>query len=231
MTTDTNSYKIKDYPQELRPRERMEIIGAQNLSDRELLALILATGGRENNVLVLSEGILNKYGGLSGLVGLSQQELMENRGIGQAKATTILAVMEIGKRISSKHLAYRPVITGVDDAVQLLMEKMRYLDREHFQAVLLNTKNAVLEVEDISVGTLNSSLVHPREVFKQAVKKSANAVLLGHNHPSGDPTPSPEDLQITKRLAEAGKLIGIEVLDHIIIGDKSYYSFKEQGLL
>ena len=231
MTTGIVGYRIKDYPQELRPRERMEIIGAQNLSDRELLAIILATGSKDSNVLELAEAILNKYGGFVGLVGLSQEELMENHGIGQAKAATILAVMEIGKRISSKHLKYRPVITGVDDAVQLLMEKMRYLDREHFQAVLLNTKNAVLDIEDISIGTLNSSLVHPREVFKQAIKKSANVVLLGHNHPSGDPTPSPEDLQITKRLAEAGKLIGIEVLDHIIIGDRNYYSFKEQGLL
>lgn len=231
MTMNIANYKIKDYPQEQRPRERMEIAGAEGLSDRELLAIILASGNRERNVLELAEEILNRYGGLYGLVGLSMQELMENRGIGQAKATTVLAVLEIGRRISGHHMDYRPLIGSSKEAAQLLMEKMRYLDREHFKALLLNTKNAVLGIEDISIGTLNSSMVHPREVFKNAIKKNAYSVLLGHNHPSGDCTPSEEDIEITKRLVEAGKIIGIQVLDHIIIGDKIYYSFKENGLL
>lgn len=231
MTTTRTNYKMKDYPEETRPRERMEMVGPQALTDRELLAIILSTGSKKRSALELADALLNQHGGLKGLIGLSIQELSSSEGIGPAKGTSILAALEIGKRISGHYNAYRPIIGSSQDASALLMEKMRYLDREHFTTVLLNTKSIVLGIEEVSIGTLNSSMVHPREVYKNAIKKNANAIILGHNHPSGDCTPSEEDIAITKRLCEAGIIIGIRVLDHIIIGDHKYYSFKENGLL
>lgn len=178
----------------------------------------------------LAEQLLQRHKGLNGLRSLSLAELMEQKGIGTAKATTIAAAIELGKRIYTGGSEYRPVITGSADAARLMQGRMRYLDREQFQVMLLNHKKAVLGIETVSIGTLNSSLVHPREVFKQAIKRSASTVILVHNHPSGNCEPSEQDLQVTARLKEVGQIVGIEVIDHIIIGEDSYYSFRENNI-
>lgn len=227
----TTVYKMKEYPQHARPRERMEMLGAEKLSDQELLAILLSTGSREGSALDLAEQLLQRYQGLTGLQQATLAELMEQKGIGTAKATTIAAAVELGKRISTSVNGYRPVIEGSADAARILQGRMRGLDREHFFVLFLNPKHAVLGMETVSIGTLSSSLVHPREVFKQAIKRSASAVILAHNHPSGSCEPSKEDLQVTKRLKDVGELVGIEVIDHLIIGEDKYYSFCENDLL
>lgn len=206
------------------------MLGAEQLTDQELLAILLATGSKEGSAMDLAEQLLQRHEGLSGLRTLSLAELMEQKGIGVAKATTIAAAIEMGKRIHAGGGEYRPIITGSADAAKLMQGRMRYLDREQFQVMMLNHKKAVLGIETVSIGTLNSSLVHPREVFKQAIKRSASTVILAHNHPSGNCEPSEQDLQVTSRLKEVGQIVGIEVIDHIIIGEDSYYSFRENNI-
>lgn len=205
----------------------MEMLGAKQLSDRELLAILLATGSREYSALDLAEQLLIQYKGLSGFRELTLDELMQQKGIGKAKASTIVAAVELGRRISMGELDYRPVVQSSSDAAQMMRQRLEGMDREHFIVMLLNQKHALLSMETVSIGTLNSSLVHPREVFKQAVKRSAAAIILAHNHPSGDCEPSEQDILVTERLKEAGKIVGIEVIDHIIIGQDKYYSFRE----
>ncbi len=206
------------------------MLGAEQLTDQELLAILLATGSKEGSAMDLAEQLLQRHEGLGGLRTLSLAELMEQKGIGVAKATTIAAAIELGKRIHVGGGEYRPIITGSADAAKLMQGRMRYLDREQFQVMMLNHKKAVLGIETVSIGTLNSSLVHPREVFKQAIKRSASTVILAHNHPSGNCEPSEQDLQVTSRLKEVGQIVGIEVIDHIIIGEDSYYSFRENNI-
>ncbi len=201
------------------------------LSSAELLAIILRTGSREESALELAQRLLAGPRGLRFLAEASLEELCNLKGIGLAKAAQIKAAVELGKRLACLGPHMRPAVRSPQDVSMLVMEEMCYLDREHFRAILLNTKNQVLAMETISIGSLNSSLVHPREVFKGAVQRSAAALILVHNHPSGDPTPSAEDLEITRRLDEAGKIIGIEVLDHIIIGDHAFISLKEKAFI
>jgi len=223
--------KLNDYPQEMRPRERMEMFGAERLTDSELLAILLSTGNRETNVLELASNILQAYKGITGLKDLSMEELMQQKGIGKAKATTILAAVELGKRVHIGTIAYRSVIRTPADAGLIMQQRMQHLDREHFSVMLLNNSNAVISVETVSIGTLNTSPVHPREVFKQAIRHSASSIILAHNHPSGDCMPSDLDMDITDRLVETGKIIGIDVIDHIIIGEDNYYSFCENEMI
>jgi len=222
---------IKSLPEQARPRERMREAGPGALSSAELLAIILGSGSRQESALDLAQRLLQSPSGLRFLAEATYEDLCSVKGIGPAKATQIRAAVELGKRLSCLGQGLRPTVRSPQDVCNFVMEEMCYLDREHFRVVILNTKNQVLAVETVSVGSLNSSLVHPREVFKPAVLKSAAAVILLHNHPSGDPTPSGEDLEITRRLAEAGKLIGIEVLDHIIIGDHVFTSLKEKAVI
>lgn len=226
-------YKItmKDMPLELRPRERILKDGPEALSNIELLAILLRIGTKEDNVLELASKILTQVGNIKGLASYSMDDLKNIKGIGLAKAAQIKAAVEIGKRISSAPNEERPIIRSPQDVERLLMEEMRHLDREYFKAISLNTKNNVLAIETVSVGSLSSSIIHPRELFKNPIKRSAAALILVHNHPSGDPSPSKEDLDVTKRLVEVGKLLGIEVLDHIIIGDNKYISLKEKGVI
>jgi len=229
-----SSLKIKDLPREVRPRERLLKYGAEALSDAELLALLIRTGTVAESALVLAHRVLKGDGTATGLefvAAASIEELSKIKGIGLAKAVQIKAAVELGRRISAHCRRGDVVISSPEDVKKLLMEEMRFLDKEHFKVILLNVKNRVISVENISVGSLNSSIVHPREVFKPAIKRSSAAVILVHNHPSGDPTPSREDIEITRRLMEAGKILGIEVLDHIIFGNPNYLSFKEKGLL
>ncbi len=221
--------RLKDFPGELLPRERLFQIGPEALSNREILAILLRTGVKGENVLNLAERLLVETGGIAGLAKLTVHELEQVHGLGKAKSAEIKAAVELGRRSVSADPLIRPVVNSPEDIVHLVMEEMRNLDREHFRVVTLTTKNHILGISSISVGSLNSSLVHPRECFKEAIRRNANAIILLHNHPSGDPTPSREDIEVTKRLVEGGHLLGIEVLDHIIIGDKRYISLKERG--
>lgn len=223
--------KMKELPEEMRPREKMLKNGAEALTTAELLAVLLRTGTDSMSAVDLATFLLARSGGLLGLTERSAHELCEIRGIGPAKAAEIKAAVEIGRRLSCEVSGPRQVINCPTDIYELLKERMRYYDREHFQAVFLNTKHHVLAVETISVGSLNSSIVHPRELFKNSIKRSAAALVIAHNHPSGDPSPSAEDIAITRRLVEAGNIIGIQLLDHIIIGESSFVSLKEQGII
>jgi DNA repair protein RadC len=201
------------------------------LSDAELLAIVLRSGYAEKSAVELAADVLSFFSGLKSLVQANVEEISVIKGMGPAKAAQLKAALEIGSRLASATDGSRPSIKGPEDAARLVMEEMRHLDREHFCALLLNTKHQVVARETISVGTLNSSMVHPRELFRAAIKRSVAALILVHNHPSGDPTPSREDREITGRLKEAGIIIGIDVLDHIIIGDNKFVSFKAMGIL
>lgn len=218
--------KMKALPAEERPIEKGLFQGMENLSNTELLALIINTGTREKSALSLAQEVIGHSRGIFYLREMTYEELMKIKGIGRGKAARILAAMELGKRIASKPSG-RPVnISDSDDIAGLFMEEMRYCKKEIFKTLLLNSKGDVLSIETVSIGELTSTIVHPREVFLPAVKKSAAAIVLVHNHPSGDPTPSGEDIQTTCRLVECGKLLGVRVLDHLVIGDGKYVSIS-----
>jgi DNA repair protein RadC len=221
---------IKELPVEMRPREKLLSQGEEHLSDPELLAILLGSGTRTLSAIELAQQLLNRHEGLRLFKNMSFEELRDINGIGIDKAARIKAAAELASRLSFS-ISQRPQITSPEHVKELVMEEMRFYDREHFKCLYLNRKNQVLGLETVSVGGLASSLVHPREVFKPAVKRSAAAVILIHNHPSGDPTPSAEDVNITKRLVESGKLLGIDVLDHIIIGDGRYVSLKSSNAI
>lgn len=225
------NYTIKDLPISERPREKLYSYGVQSLSNAELLAIIIRTGHQEDTAVDVAQRILNLDNkGLPFLTGVKLEQLTEIKGIGKCKAAQILAAIEIGKRINRWRADDKVRITSPMVIANLVMDEMRYLDKEHFNVALLDTKNQVLSIENISIGTLNASIVHPRDAFSIAIKKNANAIILLHNHPSGDPQPSNEDINITHRLSDVGNLVGIKVLDHIIIGDNRYVSFKEKNL-
>lgn len=218
-------------PVELRPRERLCKDGPDSLSAAELLAIILRTGHQTGTAIDLAVQLLSRFSGLKGLLAANVEELSGVKGIGPAKAAQIKAALEIGRRVALAAAPDKPVIKSPGDVSTLMMEKIRHHDREYFIVLNLNTKNQVIAEDTVSIGSLNASLVHPRELFKNAIKRSAAALILVHNHPSGDPAPSREDIDVTRRVAEAGKLLGIEVLDHVVIGDLKYVSFKEKGLI
>jgi DNA repair protein RadC len=226
----TRRYTIKQLPPELRPRERLLAAGPGALSDGELLGLLFGIGNREKTAVELAGEVISEAGSLHALYDVSAHELMEVNGIGEAKACIILAAVELGRRIGQVRNPGRPVVSSPADVDRLLRGRIANLDRENFVAVLLNTKNEVIESPLISVGTLSSSLVHPREVFKPAVRASAASVVLAHNHPSGKVEPSREDREVTRRLVGAAEILGIEVLDHVIVGD-GHFSMKEHGVL
>lgn len=221
---------IKNLPEEERPRERLARHGASVLSNAELLAILLRTGTREESAISLAHRILVQEQGLRYLADSNVEQLSAINGIGKAKAAQIKAAIELGKRLAAFEPGADKPLKCPQDVAALLMEEMRYLKKEHMKLVLLNVKCNLISVEEISVGSLNASIVHPREVFNPAIRKSSASIIMVHNHPSGDPSPSSEDVSITARIAEAGKLIGIELVDHIIIGDGKYISMKEKGL-
>src|SRR5215216_3514497 len=221
-------YTIKQLPPELRPRERLLAEGPEALSSAELLGILFGIGSRAKTAVELASEVISENGDLFGLP--NANDLMEMHGIGEAKACIILAAVEFGKRLGRVRNPGRPVISSPADVDGLLRGRIANLDRENFVAVLLNTKNEVLGSPTISVGTLSASLVHPREVFKPAIRASAASVVLAHNHPSGRVEPSREDREVTARLLGAAEIIGIEVLDHVILGD-GYFSMKEHGML
>ncbi|MCY9658995.1 DNA repair protein RadC [Paenibacillus chondroitinus] len=228
---EVTSLMLREVPTEERPRERMLQYGAEALSHAELLAIILRTGTVSESAVRLANRILSESGGLRSLVDMSKDQLTQIKGIGDAKALQILAGIELGRRIAKSTFAERITIRSPKDIANLMSEELRYLQKEHFVCLFLNTKNHVLAQETLSMGSLNASIVHPREVFRAAIKRSSASIVCVHNHPSGDPTPSPEDIQLTHRLVEAGTIIGIEVLDHVIIGDQRFISLKEEGFM
>ncbi|MFZ5687601.1 MAG: RadC family protein [Bacillota bacterium] len=225
------SHTMKDLPEEMRPRERLVAVGAQGLSSPELLAILLGTGTAGETALELAASILSRPSGVSYLAEASLEDLKAVKGVGFAKAAQIKAAVELGRRIAIASYGDQPLIKSPEDVAALLMEEMRWLDREYFKVLSTNSKNRLLAADTVSIGHLSGSLVHPREVFKNPIKRSAAAVILVHNHPSGDPAPSREDIEVTKRLWEAGKILGIDVLDHVIIGDNRYISLKERGII
>lgn len=225
------SIMIKDVPSGDRPRERMCDLGASHLSNQELLAILLGSGTRRESVMELSQRLLVHFEGIWLLKDATIEELTAIRGIGVAKAVQIMASIELGKRMQQMKPVERYIIRSPEDGADFVMEEMRSLNQEHFICLFLNTKNQVLHRQTIFIGSLNASIVHPREVFKEAVKRSAASIICAHNHPSGDPTPSQEDIQVTRRLQECGKMIGIELLDHLVIGDRKFISLKEKGYL
>lgn len=221
---------IRDMTLEERPREKMILNGVGCLSDAELLAILIRTGTKELNAVQLGQAIIDKADNIRYLQDLTFEELKSINGIGQTKALQIKAALELANRIASyKPLKYK--IKNPWDIYKYYMESLRYQYKEIFKVVLLNTKNEIITDVDISIGTLNSSLVHPREVFREAIRRSSNKIILLHNHPSGNAEPSKEDKNITNRLKDCGELMGIEVIDHIIIGDGVYFSFKENMLI
>ncbi|MRH42974.1 DNA repair protein RadC [Aquibacillus halophilus] len=226
-----DSMTMKDIPRQDRPRERLLEHGASNLSNQELLSIILGTGSKEESVSLLSQRILMHFEGLNLLRDSTIEELTAIKGIGTVKGVLILAAIELGKRMHKYKPQERYVIRSPEDGADYVMEEMRNLKQEHFVCLFLNTKNQIVHRQTIFIGSLNASIVHPREVFREAVKRSAASIICAHNHPSGDPSPSQEDIHVTKRLSECGKIIGIELLDHLVIGDHKFVSLKEKGYL
>lgn len=220
---------IRDFPHDERPRERLLSEGSSNLSNQELLAILLRTGTKRESVLQLSNRLLNHFEGLRLLKDASVEEITAINGIGKVKAVQIMASIELGRRIGRLQYEDRYVIRSPEDGAKYVMDDMRFLSQEHFVCLYLNTKNQVLHRQTIFIGSLNASIVHPREVYKEAFRRSAASIICIHNHPSGDPAPSREDIEVTKRLVECGKILGIELLDHLIIGEHKYVSLKEKG--
>jgi DNA repair protein RadC len=229
--TQTQTLMIRDFPQDERPRERFVTNGPQSLSNHELVAILLRTGTSQESVLQLSNRLLTHFEGLRLLKAASLEEMTSIKGIGKAKAIQVLAAVELGRRMANLAYDDKYVIRSPEDGAKYMMNDMRFLSQEHFVCLYLNTKNQVIHKQTIFIGSLNASIVHPREVFKEGLKRSAASIIALHNHPSGDPTPSREDIEVTKRLVECGKIIGIELLDHLIIGENKFVSLKEKGYL
>jgi DNA repair protein RadC len=211
-------------------RERLLQLGAHALSDAELLAIILRVGAPDVNVILVAQMLLGKFGGLTGLAKASATELMEVKGVGEAKVAQLKAALELGRRFLIESPDERSQIRSPADAAHLVMSDMSLLDQEELRAMLLDTKNRVLGIVTVYKGSLNSSLIRVGEVFRPAIRANCNALIVLHNHPSGDPMPSPEDVDVTKQIVAAGKLLDVEVLDHLIIGQRRYVSLKERGL-
>lgn len=222
--------KIKDLPKIERPREKMIAKGSENLKDKELLAILLGTGIEGKNVIEVAENILEKYP-IKHFLQLKYEDLLKIKGINSAKACTILASQELMKRAMDVRDESLPKINSVEDILAQVVY-LREKTREHLMTLFLNARNELISKKPMFIGTINASLIHPREIFQEALKQNACSVILAHNHPSGDNEPSEEDLGVTKRIIEAGKLMGVDVLDHIIIAKgKSPYSFKENKLI
>ncbi|MEJ2606332.1 MAG: DNA repair protein RadC [Anaerolineales bacterium] len=230
MGDSRSSYRIKDLDTSDRPRERLLNLGPTSLSNAELIAILLRAGIEGLNVLQLAQKLLLDLGGLAGLHQASLEALCERRGIGPAKAAQLKAAIELGRRLSIASPQERPVIQSPEDAASLLLYEMGALEQEHLRVLLLDTRNRVLRTVEVYRGSLNSSMIRIGEIFREAVRTNAAAVIVAHNHPSGDPTPSPEDVRVTKAIVESGELMDIEVLDHLIIGKNRYVSLKSKGL-
>ena len=233
MTDETRlqySTMIRDLPQAERPRERLREVGPGSLSNAELIAILLRTGRTGESVLNLSTRLLSELEGLAGMARVTYAELCTLKGVSDAKACQLLAALELGRRLVSLHPEGRATVKTPQDVVNLLGAEMEFLDQEHLRVILLNTKNEVQAVRQLYVGNVNSSIVRAAEVLRPAVRENCPSIIIVHNHPSGDPKPSPEDILITRRIRSSAETMDIELLDHIIIGGKGHVSLKEKGL-
>jgi DNA repair protein RadC len=230
MSRQARSYRLSDLAASERPRERLARLGPGALSNAELLAILLGTGIVGMNAVQLAEHILVESGGLAGIHRAPFDELRQKRGVGLAKASQVKAAVELGRRLAVASPEERPSIQSPQDAAGLLLYEMGALEQEHLRVLLLDTRNRLVRTTEVYRGSLNSSLIRVGEVFREAVRHHAAAIIVAHNHPSGDPAPSPEDVTVTKAIVEAGKLLDIEVLDHLVIGRGRYVSLKSQGL-
>jgi len=221
---------IRDLPVGERPRERLRDYGEAALSNAELLAIVLRTGTDQESVLHLATRLLASLEGLPGLARASFGELCHHHGLGPAKVAQIKASLELGRRLAATQPQDRPVVRSPTDVANLLLSEMGLLEQEEMRVVLLNTRNQVLAVPQVYKGSVNTSLVRMAELFREAIRQNCPAIILVHNHPSGDPTPSPEDIELTRQAVAAGRLLDIEVLDHLVIGQQRYLSLKERGL-
>lgn len=224
------SYRITDLEESERPRERLARLGAHVLSKAELIAILLRTGIPGENAVQVGQRVLNELGGLAGVHRASFEEVKDLHGIGPAKAAQIKAAIELGRRLTVEAPEERPVIHSPGDAAALVQYEMSALEQEELRVVLLDTRNRVLDIVFVYRGSLNSSQVRVGELFKDAIRRNSAAIIVVHNHPSGDPAPSPDDIALTRAIVEAGKLLDIEVLDHLVIGRGRYVSLKERGL-
>lgn len=232
------SYRVLDLPARQRPRELMDRMGVEKVPEETLLAVILRTGVRGVNVMELSHRLLNHYGSLSALARASVADLVQMRGMGKIKAQVLKAALELAKRLTDESVGDQPMVRTPEDAARLLREAARTLETEVFWVLLLNAKNRIQGAPvEITRGLLDASLAHPREIFRDAVRSASAALVMVHNHPSGDPAPSPEDIRLTKQLVQSGRVIDIRVLDHVILGkassarEKDYFSMREAGLV
>jgi DNA repair protein RadC len=225
------SFTVRDLPLNERPRERLLKLGSEALSAQEILSLILGRGIKGESIMMTSQKLLSRFGNLKGIANASIEELTQTKGIGPAKAAQIKAALELSKRLEADvGEKPQPVLKSPEDVAAVMRSKLKGKKKEHFWVLCLNTRNKLINCKPVSIGSLDTSIVHPREVFKEAVSSSAASVIFVHNHPSGDPEPSKEDIELTKRLVKAGEIIGIDVLDHIIVCDKSYLSLKAKNL-
>jgi len=225
------SFTVHDLPLSERPRERLLKLGSEALSAQEILALILGRGIKGESVMVTSQKLLSRFGNLKGIANASVEELTQTRGIGPAKAAQIKAALELSKRLEADIGELpRPILKSPEDVVSVVRSQLKGKKKEYFLVLCLDTRNRLISCQPVSIGSLDTSIVHPREVFKEAVSSCAASIIFAHNHPSGDPEPSKEDVELTKRLAKAGEIIGIDVLDHLIVCDKSYSSLKAKNL-
>jgi DNA repair protein RadC len=224
------TYRITDLHESERPRERLAALGPQVLSSAELLAILLRVGVRGENAVQVGQRLLQQFNGLSGLHRAPFEELVRQHGIGEAKAAQIKAAIELGRRLTLEAPEERPIINSPADAAALVLYEMSALEQEHLRVLLLDTRNHVLDIAEVYRGSVNMSQIRVGEIFKAAIRRNATAVIVVHNHPSGDPTPSPDDAAVTRALVQGGKLVDVEVLDHLIIGAGRYVSMKERGL-
>ena len=222
--------RMREFAENERPRERLRDQGPEALSDAELLAILLRVGVTGMNVVQLAQLLLREYGGLRGLQRASFPDLRGRHGMGEAKTAQLKAALELGRRLAVLGIEDRVQITSPADVARLMMVEMSHLDQEHLRAICLDTKNKVQKTHTVSIGSLNISAVRVGELFKEGLKLNSAAIIVVHNHPSGDPTPSPEDVSVTRQMVEAGRLLDIAVLDHLIIGQGLYVSLREQGM-
>jgi DNA repair protein RadC len=228
--SDSSIYTIKEMSEEERPRERLARLGPQSLSAAELLAILLRVGVTGESSVQVGQRLLQTFGGISGIHRASFDELSNQKGIKLAKAAQIKAAIELGRRLLSESPEERPAVHTPADAAELVQFEMAALDQEELRVLLLDTRNKVLQIETVYRGSVNSSQVRVAEIFKAAIRRNATNVIVVHNHPSGDPTPSPDDVAITRAILQAGELLDIKLLDHIIIGSGRFVSLKERGL-
>jgi DNA repair protein RadC len=233
MADSNNShptYRITDLHDDERPRERLRNLGPQALSNAELIAILLRVGVPGENAVQVGQRLLQTFGGIAGIHRTPFDELLQQHGLGEAKAAQIKAAIELGRRLTLESPEERPTINSPGDAANLLLYEMQALEQEHLRIMLLDRRNRVMEVVDLYRGSVSSSQIRVGEIFREAVRKNASAIIVAHNHPSGDPTPSPDDVAVTRAILQAGKMLDVDVLDHLVIGQGRWVSLKERGL-